>query len=240
MITNSKNQDIQKRAWFIEIYEESVNPNYVNILKNTGYKIAISPIHNKDVWTADDEKENPEHVGGSYKKPHRHIIILFNGSRKLKDVEPIIESINAYKHCQVINNKQKAYEYLFHKNDTDKYRYAEENIILLNCTKNDFLSMEYVDILNYIDDNNIKTISSLLKQLRKDENYELLKYVSNNTYFVKSYLDELRKEYDNKIIDTQNYLKSFIDKYEFNEVINTNEIKHLLELFESVNILMNE
>ena len=145
MITNWKDQTVKRRSWALQIYMDSVKEDYLTILKELQCKIAISPIHNKDTWTIEDENANNEHKAGTLKKPHRHIILEFNGSRGLSYIMDIIEQINAYKHCQIVADKQLMYEYLWHKNNPEKVLYNPNEIIYINSNKYDWLTSEYIE-----------------------------------------------------------------------------------------------
>ena len=37
-------------------------------------------LHDRDYWTDDDEKANPEHVSGEVKKAHYHVVLRFNNA----------------------------------------------------------------------------------------------------------------------------------------------------------------
>lgn len=60
-----------------ELYPESKDHMaMLNYLENhpTRYKIAYI-LHDRDTWTEQDEKDNPEHKAGERKKPHYHVLI---------------------------------------------------------------------------------------------------------------------------------------------------------------------
>lgn len=202
MISNSKNQDISSSNWFIIIYEDSVDKNYLEILKSLGVKCAISPIHDKDLL------EN-----GEKEKPHRHILLHFNGGRKLNDIEYFIGEINAYKHCEVVRDSQKGYEYLFHKNEPingRKAHYNEKDIIFINSDIYDYVNRQFRDILNYIDEKDVLSFSRLTKLLRDDDNLKLLKYCSDNCYYIQTYLNSLIHNKEKDIQEKLDYLNSII------------------------------
>lgn len=91
-------------------------------------------LHDRDVWLEEDiekwERKNPEqpcpYVVGEVKKEHVHFVCTFLFGRYFHAVakELGIPS-NTIRRC---NNLLKAYEYLFHKNDPEKYQYTEEEV----------------------------------------------------------------------------------------------------------------
>jgi|GEM_PF-3574322 len=43
-------------------------------------------LHDKDIYTKEDEEKNPEHKAGTFKKPHYHIYLRFENSRKFSEI----------------------------------------------------------------------------------------------------------------------------------------------------------
>ena len=86
----------------------------------------VGIIHNKDVWTQEDEKKNPEHVAGELKKEHYHIILRFKQavwstalSKELGIEEYYIQNIKRF---------ENALQYLIHYNDNDKTQYSVDDV----------------------------------------------------------------------------------------------------------------
>lgn len=100
---------------------DSVNEDYISLLSSTHIKMAMSPVHNYDI---DDE--------GHVKKPHRHVLIDFGGSARVSQVDTICNLVNAYSVVEWVASKQGAYDYLTHRKNSDKYQYAEGDIIHFN------------------------------------------------------------------------------------------------------------
>ena len=96
--------------------------DWLDILKQTCLPMAISPLHDKDT--------KPD---GSRKKPHYHVVINYPSSNTtLKAVkERIADRLNAPAPF-VADNPKGAYEYLWHKNDSDKYQYEKEGVLEIN------------------------------------------------------------------------------------------------------------
>lgn len=89
-----------------------------NIKKSYDY---AGILHNRDCWTDEDEKKNPEHVAGELKKEHYHIVVRCKNAvwntALCKDLG--IED----KFCEQAKNIDRALQYLLHYNDTDKVQY---------------------------------------------------------------------------------------------------------------------
>lgn len=103
----------------------SLPDDWLDRLKQTCLPMAISPLHDHDT--------KPD---GTVKKPHYHVVINYPSSNTtLKAVkERIADPLNAPTPF-VADNPKGAYEYLWHKNDSDKYQYDREGVLELNGYK---------------------------------------------------------------------------------------------------------
>lgn len=213
---------MKSRYWTIIIYPDSVNPDYISVLKEKQIKCAISPLHDKDI------NEN-----GELKKPHRHILLIYNGPVTKNNVlENIVKPINRLEQFQNIIDKEKAFEYLWHENEVDKHKYSKADVIYINSDISDYINSLYISILDYIDDNNIKTLTSLLKKLRSENKRALIKYVSDNTYFVNTYILETRKRYDEKV---ETLIKNLYNNYR-DVYVNKDVLNKLCGVFDEIKI----
>lgn len=93
--------------------------------------------HDKDVWTADDEKVNEKHKEGTSKTPHTHIVLY---TKDCKTYSAICKQFKKYSvsiygadkaqntRCEYCDlNKQ--YRYLLHKDDPDKHPYSPDCLV---------------------------------------------------------------------------------------------------------------
>lgn len=211
----------QGRYWAIEIYPDSCIDKFDEYLQNNGFQCAISPLHDKDL--NDD---------GTNKKPHYHVEFIFKGTRKKEYILKICQELNTNLYAQCLEDCQAYYEYLTHKNNPSKYQYDENEIIYINCNRSDFMKEDYMRILEYIDNNNVKTLVTLTRKLRKDNEKQLLKYVSNNTYYINSYLNSVKEDYDGKL---KTLISNLYSNYS-DVVVNKEVFKKLLNVFEEVKI----
>lgn len=83
-------------------------------------------LHNKDYWTEEDEKKNPDHVQGEVKKEHWHIVLRFNQAvwstaicKELGIEHNYIENVKRF---------DNALQYLIHYNDSDKAQYSQDEV----------------------------------------------------------------------------------------------------------------
>ena len=47
------------RVWMFVFYPESADPDWREIADELGLPFCVSPLHDKDFWTARDERKNP-------------------------------------------------------------------------------------------------------------------------------------------------------------------------------------
>lgn len=165
-------KSIKKRNWGFIMYPESAPADWKSILESSGIVCAVSPLHDRDCFTSEDEKKNPAHAAGSLKKSHYHVLLHFDGPTTESSVRALADKVNGSAPV-AIESLRGSYEYLSHKNNTDKVQYSEDDIILINgfrienlteLTKDDVLRikqdihkiildfdiMEYADLLDYL------------------------------------------------------------------------------------------
>lgn len=79
----------------------------------------VSPLHDKDL--------KPD---GTAKKPHYHVIILFEGGKSPDLVQEICDTVGgANGYIEVILDKRKAIRYLTHCDFPQKYQYSKFDIL---------------------------------------------------------------------------------------------------------------
>lgn len=138
----------KKRNWACVVYPESAPNNWVDILKQTGLAIAISPLHDKDLNGEEEEK-----------KPHWHVILCFEGPQTANSVQTITKSINATIPI-AISSVRGYYRYFTHKDNPEKYQYDERDITHLNG----FNVLDFVELTkSEIDKIKYKLVEEIIK-----------------------------------------------------------------------------
>lgn len=102
------------------LYPDSAPDNYLQILEDMHIACLVSPLHDLDV-----------NVDGTPKKPHRHILFLFESLKSKKQFQEISSKLNAVGSEQVISPKSYAL-YLSHENAPTKAQYNPSDIIALS------------------------------------------------------------------------------------------------------------
>lgn len=132
---------VKSRNWCAVIYPESLPEDYMARLQATGVRIAISPLHDKDL----DEDNS-----GNLKKPHYHMIYQFDGPTTYNVVKRIQDDLGQPA-PQKLESSTGYYRYFTHKDNPDKASYEDkiDDIVHLNgSTFLDFDQMSKGDVLN--------------------------------------------------------------------------------------------
>lgn len=151
--------DNRSHYWRFLIYPDSAPENWRKILNETLVDIAISPLHQPDEEVL---------------KPHYHGVVKFDSLKSFKQVKKIITDPLNTVFPLIGNSGRKSYEYLIHVNhpEREQFKDAEGNyrwdlIEHMNgATKETFCKEEekedeHINIIMYIQDNNISEMREL-------------------------------------------------------------------------------
>lgn len=195
----SDKKSIKKRNWGFILYLDSAPSNWKSILENTGLPIAVSPIHDQDTWTEEDEKKDPLHKAGSLKKAHYHVLLHYSGPTTYQSVCSICDSVCASKPIPIESLKG-SYAYLTHEFNEDKAQYSEDDILLINgfriqnyaeLTADEVLQIKK-DIHRLILDMDITEYSDLMNYLLVNELDAEYKIANNSTIYFGKLIDSIR------------------------------------------------
>lgn len=130
--------------WNVIIYPESAPENWQTLLKNMNNACAISPLHDKDVWTHDSDeyidfktgklyKKGERFKAGDRKKAHYHVIIVLEKPASFKEMNGVLQTIFNCPYIQKCRSLKNSYEYFTHINAPEKYQgYSKDEIIKFN------------------------------------------------------------------------------------------------------------
>ena len=187
---SEKKASVKKRNWAFFVYPTKeqlarVNSNYDGSdgygsvpddwqqrLQLSGLQYAISPLHDKDKL---------EDGSGKTKKPHYHIIVIYGSPTTYNNVKSLTDSFNS-PIPQALEQVRGYYRYLTHKDNADKYQYAEKDII----TGGGFNIADFIE-LSKSEVSEIKfKLQKLIREQAMSEYQEFMDYVQDNldrTYF---------------------------------------------------------
>lgn len=104
-------------------YPESAPDNWYDILTEQKVPVFISPLHDLDI--------NPSGEGkGEKKKPHYHIILMFEGVKTPDQAKEVLDKIGCVG-LEVINSLRGYARYLCHLDNPEKAQYKQEDVVAL-------------------------------------------------------------------------------------------------------------
>lgn len=220
--SEKNNNSIRARNYTALIYPDSKNTpdNWFEVLGELQLEFLISPLHDKDIT---DTGEN--------KKPHYHVILLFDTLKTRKQAEDVFSTVGGVippkikgRDMFVVSSIKSAARYLCHIDNPDKAQYNVDDVKVIG-------SINYLQIINLEIDRYqvIQAMVEFCKQSNIDEYYKLFEYAmeerpdwfrvlcDNGTYVMKEYL---RSRHFNKVTkqlidkDTGEVVVKDINKYE--------------------------
>lgn len=184
------------RHWTFIVYPDSVvNPNWKEIIKATHIKLAISPLHDKDLNPTGDEK-----------KPHWHVMVEYDSLKSYEQVKEGARDLlgNGCTIPQIVQSPVGLIRYFIHKDNPEKYQYEWKDIIVYNgfdLSKYDTytegeLDRIFAEIEKFIDDNDITEYSDLTAALRNPEGdlFDWYRIVRKNTVFFNACIGSRRNK----------------------------------------------
>lgn len=140
-------------------------------------------LHNRDYWTEEDFKKNPERVPGELKKEHWHIVLRFNQAvwssaicKELGIEENYIENVKRF---------DNAIQYLIHYNDTDKAQYTIDDV-------SGNLKQKLVETINKVEKSEGEKVVELIGYIESQETKISLKQFANYCA-INGYWSEFRR-----------------------------------------------
>jgi len=185
----SRPKDDRTRNWTFILYPESAPPNWRDVLDDKHISWIESPLHDKD--------DNPD---GEQKKPHKHILLLFEGKKSYEQIKEITDEL-----CATIPQKAASamglVRYMAHLDNPEKHQYSISEIIghggadvaeYLKPTKTVRYSL-IREMMNFVEDNDITEFIDLAEHARNerfDDWFPLL--CDNSAYIMELYIKSKR------------------------------------------------
>lgn len=206
------------RNWSTIIYpkqgdeDETTCPdNWADILSELGVKVAVSPLHDKDL----KEGDNPK---GEFKKPHRHVIIAFDGVKTRTQAKELFDRIGGVG-AEPVNSLYAMTRYLTHEDSPEKAKYSTLDVLTFGgfeyrryaSTKEDDekkTMSEMGEIFNLIEDKELYNFADLAEYLMTEmqDKPNLFSCMRKNSYFFAQFLKSKINIYKN-LLDEMNEKK---------------------------------
>lgn len=180
MTTNSK----RFRNFATIVYPESAPADWINILRSEIIPFFVSPLHDRDLLE-----------DGTPKKPHYHVMLMFDGVKTVEQVKETIVKIGGVG-VEVVKSKAGYAKYLCHIGYPDKYQYdpigvisgggADYSELLLSKSE---INKELKDMCEFVECNNILNFCDLMRYANL--NNETWSYIlfNHGAYVMKEYIN---------------------------------------------------
>lgn len=174
----------QGRTFACLLYPESMPEDVWTQIDELHLPIAVSPLHDKDVLED----------SGELKKPHYHLMVCLSGKKTQKAMSEIFRSFGGVG-CEVVLDRKGYMRYLCHLDNDDKAKYDTDEIKVFGGLSLDLKAdgsrgvFEMVKELQcVISTYEIMNTRDLVFCLIENNKPDLLAYVQDHAYFVKSFL----------------------------------------------------
>lgn len=117
-----KKQVSKSRYFATIVYPESAPENWLDTLRGLCMRGYVSPLHDMD--------ENPT---GEKKKPHYHVLLIYDGPATKSNAEKKIELFGGVG-CEVVGSLRGYARYLCHLDNPEKHKYNMGDVISLGDT----------------------------------------------------------------------------------------------------------
>lgn len=209
MAEEKKSKEVKKREWTFVIYVESAPSDWRDIIRQRGLIAAASPLHDRDI-----------NADGEPKKPHWHIIVVYDGPTTYSNVLALSQGELCGTIPKVLDSPRGMYTYFTHEDNPEKAQYEKKdiehfngfNITDLCMLKSSEIFEIKKKVLEFIDDNDIIEYSDLIKYLMLAEMKDELQVSMESTFFFDKYITSRRNSYGrlNDQIEKGKKCKTFV------------------------------
>lgn len=181
--TQGKNPP-KTRGYVGMLYEDSAPSDWQERLNDLHIPAIVSPWHDRDV--------NPD---GTPKKKHRHVMIIFDGPRALKQAQEVLTSIGCIGYCQPVQSITGQARYMCHLDNPEKAQYDPADVLQLSgadyeelCQKTVDRMKAIADMCDFVDANCIYSFAELVRYARANEQTWFRHLASDCTIFMREYI----------------------------------------------------
>lgn len=182
-MAEKKSSVVRTRNYATVVYPESAPEGWMDMLSSFFVPAFISPLHDKDV--------NP---GGELKKPHYHVIIMFDSVKTSEQAQEVFSAINGVG-CERVNSIRGYARYLCHLDNPEKAQYPIDGVRSLCGADYSGIIGLAIDkykavgeMIDFCEENNIVSYSELLiyARIHRFDWFRVL--CDNATMVIKEYL----------------------------------------------------
>lgn len=178
-------KSIRLRDYATIIYPDSENTpsNWIQILKDLHVPCFISPIHDKDVIEGGSDK-------GSPKKPHYHVMLVFESLKTPLQALEIFDQIGGVG-LEYVKTRRGMARYLCHLDNPEKAQYSKDDVICIGGV--DYLETisivadKYVvldAVICFIKDHHIENILDLYQYAKDNNMMDWIRIIQDKSWVV--------------------------------------------------------
>lgn len=127
----AKRAGTRARYWTFIAYPDSAPANWLQVLKDEQISFVVSPIHDRDL-----------NEDGSPKKPHYHVLLLFDNNKTIKQAEEIAKMVGGTIPIMV-KDKNNLVRYFTHIDRPEKAQYSSVDIVTYGKASVDLVDEAY-------------------------------------------------------------------------------------------------
>ena len=198
--TTTSSKSVQRyRNFATVVYPESAPKDWKDTISKLAIPGFISPLHDKDV--------NPT---GEPKKPHYHVLIMFDGKKSKEQVSVVFGSFGGVG-CEVVNSARGYARYLCHLDNPEKAQYSTDKVTCL--AGSDYL-------------NTIGTSADKFKSIQEMQEF-CDRYDVSSFYLLSKYAMAHRSDWAKVLIETSSiYMKEWLKSRQWSM---DNGITHIVD-----------
>lgn len=190
---NKKSTETRARIWSFIAYHDSAPKDWENILTTQfNLKWARSPLHDSDL-NADETQ----------KKPHWHVVLVFDGVKSYRQVLSIAKSIKAT-NPQIVHNLQGLMRYFLHLDNPEKAQYEFKDILSVGINaeleiygENEVRKRVVGEMVKFCEDNDIREFCDLMNYALESESSWFEALSLNSAMVMNNYLKSRRHKLQN-------------------------------------------
>lgn len=191
------------KCWMLIFYPDSAPPEWPDLLSELHLRIWVSPVHDRDTWTAADQKRDKNHVKGTAKKPHYHLICEYEVQVDRETFLNDFGFLNGPENVKVVKSLISMVRYLVHADDPDKAQYQREDVRIFGGAELDLVEQlgsherhealramrkfirerkieNYCDFVDYCDECEV----TWARLLDDNSSYTIEKYIKSRRYVI--------------------------------------------------------
>lgn len=189
----------RSRTWATVVYADSVVENWKEILGELAVPCFISPYHDKDL--------NPN---GEPKKPHWHILFMFDGVKSKEQIKEITDKIRSVGQENVASTRGYA-RYLCHLDNPEKVQYSPDDIVsygganyrdVIGLPSDKYIVLD--EMMDFCDKYNVTSLYALMNYARKHREDWKRVLADSGAYIMREWLTSRKWSIENncgEIID---------------------------------------